>query len=65
MNKVFMNSAIRDGVRPGREAFTAAEWRLIQRLDTPVKVQKYLSALPYNRETNVPSLRSFRELVKW
>src|SRR6185369_5701746 len=64
MNKVLMNSAIRDGVRPGREAFTAAEWRLIQRLDTPVKVQKYLSSLPYNRETNGPSLRSFRELVK-
>lgn len=64
MNKVFMNAVVRDGVRPGREAFTAAEWRLIQRLDTPVKVQKYFSSLPYNRETNGPSLRSFRELVK-
>ena len=65
MNKVVMNSAIRDGERPGREAFTAAEWRLIQRLDTPVKVQKYFSSLAYNRETNGATLRSFRELVKF
>lgn len=64
-NKVLMNSTIRDGVRPGREAFTAAEWRLIQRLDTPAKVQQYFSSLPYNRETNGPSLRSFRELIKF
>lgn len=47
-----------------RDAFTAAEWRLVQRLDTPVKVQRYFSSLPYNRETNGPTLRSFRELVK-
>ncbi len=47
-----------------RNAFTAAEWKLIQRLDTPVKVQRYFSALPYNREKSGPSLRSFRELIK-
>ena len=51
--------------RPGREAFTTAEWRLIQRLDTPVKVQKYFSSLAYNRESDGPTLRSFRELVKF
>lgn len=50
--------------RPGKDAFTPAEWRLIQRLNTPLKVQKYLSSLPYNREVNGPSLRSFRELIK-
>ena len=59
-----MNSTIHRGLKPPREAFTAAEWRLIQRLDTPVKVQQYFSALPYNRETNGPSLRSFRQLIK-
>src|SRR5690349_23669009 len=64
MNKVVMNAAICEGLRPAREAFTAAEWLLIQRLDTPVKVQKHFSSLPYNREANGPSLRSFRELVK-
>lgn len=47
-----------------RNAFTAAEWRLVQRLNTPAKVQRYFSSLPYNREPNGPSLRSFRELIK-
>ena len=67
MNKVFMNSTIHVDVeakRPGKEAFTAAEWRIIQRLNMPAKVQKHFSALPYNREKNGPSLRSFRALVK-
>ena len=62
-----MNAAIHAEVkrlRPGREAFTAAEWKLIQRLNTPAKVQKYLSSLPYNREPRGPSLRSFRKLVE-
>lgn len=47
-----------------RKAFTAAEWKLVQRLDTPAKVQRYFSSLPYNWERNGPSLRSFRELIK-
>ncbi|HVF23103.1 MAG TPA: hypothetical protein VM941_08515, partial [Pyrinomonadaceae bacterium] len=47
-----------------RNAFTAAEWRLVQRLNTPAKVQRYFSSLPYNREPNGPGLRSFRELIK-
>jgi hypothetical protein len=47
-----------------RNAFTAAEWKLIQRLDTPVKVQRYFSSLPYNWEKNGPTMRSFREFVK-
>ncbi len=52
MNKVSQN------------AFNAAEWKLIQRLNTPVKVQRYLSSLPYNWEKNGATLRSFREVVK-
>ena len=47
-----------------RNAFTAAEWRLIQRLSTPAKVQRYFSSLPYNREPDGPTMRSFRELLK-
>ena len=68
MNKVLMNSVIHVDVevqRPGREAFTAAEWRLIQRLKTPAQVQRYLSTIPYNREKNGPTLRSFRELIRY
>ena len=49
---------------PGKKDFTATEWKLIQRLNTPVKVQRYLSTLAYNREDNGSTLRSFREWVK-
>ena len=52
MNKVSQN------------AFTAAEWKLIQRLNTPARVQRFFSSLPYNWEKNGPTLRSFRELIK-
>lgn len=63
-----MNSTIHVDVtskRPPKETFTAAEWKLIRRLDTPAKVQQYFSAIPYNRENNGPTLRSFRELIKY
>src|ERR1051325_6631317 len=49
---------------PDKEQFTNAEWKLIQRLNTPAKVQRYFSALAYNREHNGSTLKSFRELVK-
>ena len=49
---------------PEKKHFTATEWKLIQRLNTPVKVQRYFSGLAYNREHNGSTLRSFRELIK-
>ena len=49
---------------PGKKDFSASEWKLIQRLNTPAKVQRYFSALAYNREVNGGTLRSFRELIK-
>jgi hypothetical protein len=49
---------------PDRKQFTNAEWKLIQRLNTPAKVQRYFSALSYNREHNGSTLKSFRELIK-
>jgi hypothetical protein len=52
-------------MKPGKEAFTRTEWRLIQRLNTPFKVQRYFSSLPYNREPDGPSVRSFRELIRY
>ena len=51
-------------MKPAKNSFTAAEWRLVQRLNTPVKVQRFFSSLSYNRETNGGTLRSFRELIK-
>jgi len=49
---------------PDRKDFTNAEWKLIQRLNTPAKVQRFFSSLAYNREPNGSTLKSFRELVK-
>lgn len=49
---------------PPREAFTPREWRLIRTYRTPQRVQKWLNALPYNRERRGETLRSFREVVR-
>lgn len=51
------------GTRPGRDAFTAREWRLIKRLSTPARVQRWLSSLRYNREACGATLRPFRGVV--
>jgi hypothetical protein len=44
--------------------FTPAERRLIRRLDTPQKVQRYLNSLPYNTEPKGDTLRGFRGVVR-
>jgi len=49
---------------PPREAFTAKEWTLIQRLRTPAQVQRWLTQMPYNWERQGGTMRSFREVVK-
>jgi hypothetical protein len=49
---------------PAREAFTAKEWKLIQRLRTPAQVQRWLTLMPYNWERQGGTMRSFREVVK-
>src|SRR5213083_612480 len=49
---------------PPREAFTGREWKLIRRLNSPAKVQRWLSSLPYNWEREGGTMRSFREVVK-
>jgi hypothetical protein len=49
---------------PDAKSFTAAEWKLIQRLNSPLRVQRYFSSLPYNWEKNGGTVRSFREIVK-
>lgn len=50
--------------KPGKEAFTQNEWRLIQSLRDPARVQRYFSTMPYNWESDGGTLRSFREVVK-
>ena len=49
---------------PDAKRFTAAEWKLIQRLNTPLRVQRFFSSLPYNWEKHGATARSFREVVK-
>src|SRR4029078_4290409 len=44
--------------------FTTAEWKLVQRLNTPAKVQRFFSSMPYNWERDGGTMRSFREVVK-
>ena len=50
--------------RPARPAFTAKEWSLIRRLNTPARVQRWLTQMPYNWERHGGTVRSFREVVK-
>ena len=47
-------------------AFTPEERRLIRRLDTPARVQRFLNSLPYNVEPppGRATLRSFRGVVR-
>jgi hypothetical protein len=49
---------------PNRERFTATEWKLVERLSTPARVQRFFSRMPYNWERHGGTLRSFREVLK-
>ena len=49
---------------PPRSAFTPAERRLIDRLTTPLRVQRFLNRLPYNTEDDGETLRTFRGVVR-
>lgn len=44
--------------------FNAAERRVIARLRTPLAVQRWLNALPYNQEKKGETLRSFRGVIR-
>src|SRR6201988_529552 len=50
--------------KPTAENFTAAEWRLISRINTPAKGQLFFSKMPYIGEKTGGTLRSFREVIK-
>jgi hypothetical protein len=51
-------------MRPSRDRFTAREWRLVQTLDTPRKVQLWLNSFPYNTESRRETLRTFRGVMR-
>ena len=54
------------GETPPPTAFRAAERRLLERLRTPIAVQRFLNELPYNSEPppGRATLRSFRGVVR-
>ena len=57
---------MRAGDAPPRSAFNTAEQRTIDRLRTPLAVQRFLNALPYNTEPapGRATLRSFRGVLR-
>ncbi len=61
-----MRRLIEQRAKSKEQRFTLAERRLISRLRSPLAVQKYLNALPYNTEPppGPATLRSFRGVVR-
>ena len=51
-------------MKPSRSDFTRKELSIIERYRTPYQVQRYLSSIPYNHETEGPTCYSFRGVVK-
>jgi hypothetical protein len=54
----------RTDATPPRLSVTAAERRIVNRLRSPLAVQRWLNALPYNNEKGGETLRSFRGVVQ-
>jgi hypothetical protein len=52
-----------DPIEPPSLALTRAERQVIDRLRTPLAVQQWLNALPYNTEKGGETLRSFRGVI--
>jgi hypothetical protein len=53
-----------DRIDPPSLALTRAERQVIDRLRTPLAVQQWLNALPYNTEKGDETLRSFRGVIR-
>jgi hypothetical protein len=53
-----------DRSRRGPPRFTAKEQALVDRLETPRRVQRWLRSLPYNHEPGGETLHSFRGVVR-
>ncbi|HVL47333.1 MAG TPA: hypothetical protein VM889_02120 [Candidatus Thermoplasmatota archaeon] len=50
--------------KPDLDAFTPRERALVERLATPRAVQRWLETVPYNKEKEGPTCRSFRGVVR-
>ncbi len=51
-------------MKPARSDFTKKEWEIIQQTRTPLEVQRYLKAIPYNREPIKATCLSFRSVIR-
>lgn len=49
---------------PTKKDFTKREWNFIQTHRTPEQVQRFLRAIPYNRETDGETCYSFRRTLR-
>jgi hypothetical protein len=50
--------------KPDRGAFTPREWKIVEGHRAPAAVQRYLTAMRYNREECGATLRTFRGVVR-
>jgi len=50
--------------KPSEKKFSAAEWKVVSKLNTPAKVQRFFTRLPYNWERSGATMRSFREMLR-
>jgi hypothetical protein len=50
-------------MKPARSDFTKKEWEIIQSHRTPLEVQRFLKAIPYNREPVKATCLSFRTVI--
>jgi len=50
--------------KPSEANFEKAEWKVVSRLNTPAKVQRFFTRLPYNWERSGATMRSFREVLR-
>src|SRR5262245_39181333 len=53
-----------DPATPPQLSFAPAERRIVERLRSPLAVQRWLNSLPYNNEQHGETLRSFRGVVR-
>src|SRR5258705_3442003 len=50
--------------KPSEKRFTATEWKVVSKLNTPAKVQRFFTQMAYNWERTGATMRAFREALQ-
>jgi hypothetical protein len=50
--------------KPSEKKFTASEWKVVSKLNSPARVQRFFTQMPYNWERTGATMRSFREILR-